>query len=204
MKTINTLFATALIAGTAHASDIYSYSSTFNLDELSIDKVVLEVPVGELDISRGSNSEMSIQVEISGDDCRGDSEPEPTVIAKSRGERLSIEIDGDDCTAELDIVLPETTRLDIEMGVGAIDVEVTSTTRVEVGVGEVVLKVESASFEQISGEVGVGEIDLRVDADGSSDSERFFITESLTWHGPGEESLNVDLGVGEIDIRERK
>jgi hypothetical protein len=203
MKKLTTAIAALVVAGTANASDVYSYSSTFDLGELGISKLALEIPVGELDLTRGSSNAMEIRVEISGDDCRGDKEPEPTVLAKSRGDRLFIEVDGEDCTADLDIVLPESTELDVEMGVGSIDVVTSRNTRIEAGVGEVIVRVNSAEFNRMSGEVGVGEVSIRVDEGGNVESERFFITESVVWRGDGEHELDVDLGVGDVSIRER-
>ncbi|WP_298635201.1 hypothetical protein [uncultured Umboniibacter sp.] len=203
-KAIKAAIIASLLMGTsaALANQEFEFSSTFDLTTVDVQELQLQLDVGKLDFNVVDNNSLSITAFIDGDDCTGDSEADPKVEAKLRGDVLEVSVDHQDCVADFTIAAPRTLKTKVEMGVGELKATAGDNFRSTVGVGEVTIHVDSASFSRIDADVGVGEVDLRLDDGRVTESDRWFVNESLTWRGDGEARLEVELGVGEISIRE--
>lgn len=209
MQRINTLKAVLLTSLVMASSAVvakteYEFSSTFDLTTVDVAELQLQLDIGRLDFDVSENDELSIDALIEGDECMGDSEAVPKVEAKLRGDVLELSVDHQDCVADFTITAPRSLKTKVEMGVGELKATVGDNFRSTVGVGEVTIRVDSANFSRIDADVGVGEVDLRLDDGRVTESDRWFVNESMTWRGEGEGRLEVELGVGEISIREAR
>ena len=202
--TIKAAIIASLLMGTsaAVANQEFEFSSTFDLTTVDVQELQLQLDVGKLDFNVTDGDSLAITAFIEGDDCTGDSEADPKVEAKLRGDVLELSVDHQDCVADFTITAPRSLKTKVEMGVGELKATAGDNFRSTVGVGEVTIRVDSANFSRIDADVGVGEVDLRLDDGRVTESERWFVNESLTWRGEGDARLEVELGVGEISIRE--
>lgn len=196
--------AVTLGASLTYANQEFEFSSTFDLTTVDVQELQLQVDVGKLDFSISEDNSLSINALIDGDDCTGDTENDPKVEAKLRGDVLELSVDHQDCVADFTIVAPRSLKTKVEMGVGELKATAGDHFRGTVGVGEVTVRVDSANFSRIDADVGVGEVDLNLDDGRVTESERWFVNESITWRGEGSARLEVELGVGEINIREAR
>lgn len=169
-------------------------------------------PVGELDVEATGGDSVRVRIVFEcGEDtagCRAAAE-DVELYVRRRGEDLHMEIDDwpkvgrKGLAVEVGLQVPRDRALEIDWGVGEIDVDgMEADLEVDLGVGEVTVRTAEAAVSSVSMDVGVGEVELRVG--GRSIEGDGFIGRSLTWsRGPGDADIEVDSGVGEILIELR-
>ena len=161
-----------------------------------------DVPIGEIELETYSGDEVKLSVTVSikddnwfSDDDLSDAE-------------MQIEVDGDDVYFAVNkkenqqdwkILLPETANIDLDVGVGSVSIEgVERTLKVDLGVGEITAEMASNDYRRIDLDSGVGEV--QVSGLANADVETSIVSESLDWRGGGEYKLDIDVGVGGIDV----
>jgi hypothetical protein len=182
-----------------------------NLSAAGVETLSLEVPVGETHVEGTSGDQVTLVVEVR---CERPVKTRCEEAARaielstgSRGNRLSVEVDGwpksksSGLTVNVDVKMPQGLKLDAEQGVGELEtLGLVSDVRLELGVGEVRIRGREENVRRVDLEVGVGEAVLRL-----SDREiegKGFIGRELDWrHGRGAAAVEVDCGVGEVDVR---
>ncbi len=184
------------------ADQIYTFENIFEASEIAANEIRFEVPVGSFAMETTTDNILSIDVKMTGDDCRGEDTDEPDVSAKLKGDVLRFLIMGEDCKSKVNVIMPEIFAIRLEMGVGEVEVEAFNDMDIEVGVGSVDVTLNSQQFGRVEVEAGVGEADINLDGGRVIESERWFINKSITWHGDGDHRLDVTVGVGEIDVDE--
>jgi hypothetical protein len=116
------------------------------------------------------------------------------------------------------VVLPASTAVDLELGVGDLSIrglsggvelelgvgdaaiEVTNgTVNVSVGVGDATVRGPADSYGAVQASGGVGGADVivrdqRITGEG-------FVGQASSWHGDGPHSINLEVGVGDAKIR---
>jgi hypothetical protein len=130
-----------------------------------------------------------------------------TLDAHTRGDRLDLDIEGhslfdsDDYWIEGVIELPRRMRLDIEMPVGEVEIDgMANDVDLRLKVGEVMLGMSEDAVSRIEAGVTIGEASLDK-SDGRQQVEGLF-TSKLRWNeGKGRARVNVELGVGELNMR---
>lgn len=162
-----------------------------------------DVPIGEISVEThaGENVKLQVVVKAEGDNWFSDEDVSDA--------ELEIEVDGDDVyfsvnkeenPQEWQILLPESANIDLDVGVGAISIEgVEKNVRVDLGVGEINANMAGKDYRRIDLDSGVGEVKI----DGLRDAkvETALVSESVDWRGEGEYKLDIEVGVGGIDVQ---
>lgn len=201
MKTKVVLAIAAVLFSTASLG-----KSRVTLEEtISIDAgsdIKIEVPVGSLTIETYDGDDIIVEIEIKESDNDWFSSPDlddaELDIDKS-DKSVHLEVDMEDVVQKWEMKIPKDAHLDIDLGVGEVEIEdFEGDAKIDVGVGEVDINLSGDNYREIDLESGVGGVDL----DGFSrvDRERKLVSESVEWTGKGDYELNIDVGVGEVDV----
>ena len=181
----------------------------YEFDSSSIRTLEIEHAVGELEITagRGEHIEIHMRIECSSwrDKC-GSRAENIELEAHESGSTLRIRIDGfpktaDSLSVDLEIRMPARLSLDVDRGVGETTIRgIDGDISVEAGVGEVSITGSVDAFGEVEVECGVGEADLDV-PEGRVEQEGFlFLGNELKWKGPGQSVIEVEVGVGSVEI----
>lgn len=163
----------------------------------------INIPVGEfiLDTHSSNTIELNVEVSSKNNGWFSSEDVSDTELSKRiEDKHVYLQIDKEDSTQEWVISIPVNANLDLDMGVGEAHIEnVQASLNIDVGVGEVELKLSDDNYALIDLDAGVGEVNLR--GFDSVNHKKHMVSESLKWHGKGEHEIEVDVGVGEVDIR---
>lgn len=114
---------------------------------------------------------------------------------------LRLQFEEDNVQARWVVTAPSFAKVTINQGVGSINVEHRGgDMQVKLGVGDVDIELDEAKLGRFSGNVGVGAIRLQGIAE--VHSERRIVTEKSTARGNGDSVVTVDVGVGDISVRD--
>jgi hypothetical protein len=191
-----------LLVTSVKADDQVTRYHTFNLTE--IEEVEFSNNVGRLEIIPVVGNEMRIVLEIDGNRHgifrRKVNVDNMDLEVKEHGDTLFLSFEEEDTKTEWVIEMPAVARTNIEMGVGELKIEVGATNLdIELGVGEVSVNAPETSVGRINLNVGVGEANIR--GGEILDRDSVFISQSVRAQGDGDHPLEIDLGVGEINVR---
>lgn len=195
--------ALSVLSSQALADTEKRISEKFMLDakqSLSID-----VPVGRIEINIVDSNEVSLEIEVKGKDqgwFKSDKDVSHVALGKhvSSG-KVKLEIDEDDTNQEWVLNVPKFAALDIELGVGEVEINnLANSADVEVGVGEVTIQTQLDDFKKIELESGVGETQIK-GFSGEIDYRRKVVSSEVTCVGKGEYSINAEVGVGEVKVK---
>lgn len=203
MKTkIALAVAATLITTSVIAKDRVYLSESIRLAEDA--HVSFDIRVGSLHIETYDGDIMELDIEVKeGDNGWFSSADMEDVELDIDGddEDISLEVDVEDVVQKWRVKLPRTASIDIDLGVGEVDIEnFERSAFIDVGVGEVDIELVSDDYREIELESGVGGADL--DGFKGADRERNMVNESIRWRGKGEYDIEVDVGVGDIDVRD--
>ena len=212
MRRVLLVVAALLVAFDAQASE---RERTFDLDRpaAGVARVVLEVGVGDVEVIADETGRIIAHVEVSADKgWRGSARARRALealelVSDLKGDALHLRISerrdddhnfGEDWTLHV----PPGVAIEIEQGVGDLRIlDLAAEIDIELGVGDVRIEGEHAAFGPIEGQCGVGDVSLRTPRERTEGSG--FIAHSLEAEGPGKASIDVEVGVGEVDIRLR-
>lgn len=163
----------------------------------------VNVPVGSLEIETYDGDEIVLEVEVKEADndwFKSVDLEDAEIEVRKNGDRIYLEIDMEDVVQSWQVKIPKDADLDIDLGVGEVDIEdFERSANIDVGVGEVDIYLSDDNYADIDLDSGVGGADL--DGFKNVDRERAMISESVEWSGKGEHEINIDVGVGDIDVR---
>lgn len=210
------LLAALLVAGAALPAAAGSSETlrnlTLNLDADAAETLSVEVPVGEVHVVGGDGTRVSMEVAVRCNRpvksrCEA-AAGELALSSESRGQRLQVKIrnwpqgrDNNGLTLEVRLEMPRGMKLDAELGVGEFEaVGLVSDLSLDLGVGEANIRGRQEDVRRVDLEVGVGEAVLRL---GDREIEgKGFIGRELEWNaGTGRAAVEVECGVGEVDVR---
>lgn len=161
-----------------------------------------EVPVGSLDITTYNGDEIIIKVEVEEADNDWFSSPdlsEAKIEIDNSGDKVHLEIDMEDVVQKWEVKIPHDANLDIDLGVGGIEIEdFERDAIIDVGVGEIDITLSSDNYREIELGAGVGDVDL--DGFKNIDRDRAMVSENIEWRGKGDHDLNIEVGVGDIEV----
>lgn len=201
-KTMIAVGIASLFSFNALAGDSVRLEENFKIDANST--IHFDIPVGSLDLRTHNSDEVIINVRVKAQEdgwFSSDADLDDAYLEKDiSGSKVRLEIDLDDTVQEWEVTIPASANIDIDLGVGEIDLEdVEKDIFVDVGVGEVDIELASDDYDRIELESGVGATDLS--GFRGEDSERNLVSESTYWRGNGRYQINVEVGVGEVDVR---
>jgi hypothetical protein len=154
-----------------NAADRVLRVHTFELDDF--DEIEINNSVGSIDLRLVEGNEIRVEVDIEAQDRYFGREVDVDDIevgVRMRGDKLILTIDEDKIKAHWYIEMPAVANIEIDMGVGEIDVEIeASNLEVNLGVGEV-------------------------------DNSRTVVASASEGYGDGKFSIDVDVGVGDVTV----
>ena len=193
-----------LMASSVALADRYKHIEQV-IDASDLDTVQLEISVGEVDIETYDGDEIQLEIDIEAPRSwfsfqRPDAEDVELEI-HDRGSEVYIGINEQNIEQTWYIRMPAKLALEIEMGVGDIQIEdFANDLEMELGVGAVRVEVADVDYDSIHASVGVGDATVRGFSN-SSDNERSFVSADSYYHGSGELEMEIEVGVGDIEVR---
>ena len=176
-----------------------------NIDGSSLVSLELDISVGELDIEIYDGDEIQLEIDIEAQRrwflFRNRNVDHVELQVRDDGSNLYLGIDERNIEQHWRVKLPAKLALEIDMGVGDIHIrDFANNLEMDVGVGSVRVELADIDYELIHLSVGVGEASIRGFANGT-DNERNFISADSYYHGEGDLRMNIEVGVGEVDVR---
>ena len=178
----------------------------------SADQVYLEFPVGEVTVEAWDNPQVNLDVKVACNQAKSKSR----CMEAAKGLRLIYNTSGDRLHVEMKnwpklagskglhviarINVPRDLPLRAELGVGELTVQGTEgDLKVDLGVGEVNVTLPKDAIRSVDLDTGVGEASLV--AGGRRYESAGLVARELNWNkGTGHAEVEVDCGVGEIDV----
>jgi len=206
----------ALIATSARAAllttDPHTYTVTAN------HRIRLEFPVGELKVIPSDGSTVRFDLKVR---CRGSSNERCEEMANhlildsdDTGGTLHLKLHkyphwpNHDMTVIGELAVPRALAVDIEMGVGELDIwGLEGDLDVDLGVGEADIRASRAQASHVSVDTGIGDAEIR--GGGTDTRSRGFIGSHAVWTGAsaqgagrdGHSAVRLHVGVGDATVR---
>ncbi|MBQ4861336.1 hypothetical protein J8L98_06495 [Pseudoalteromonas sp. MMG013] len=203
MKTIVLLVLLAAI-NTANAADNHIIKQYFAIEDSQV--LEIDVPVGNLEMIAYDGEQIEVSVVLKSQQ-HGNWYPHTNNLSdiKLKSQRnqnkLSLSIDEENLQQHWHVKVPTAFRLDIEIGVGNVDIaDLDNSAEVEVGVGKVRIDTNVSDFNSVSLESGVGNTSL-IGLINKVQHHKKVIHSETIYHGKGAYNLEVEVGVGNIKVR---
>lgn len=186
------------------AQDSKVIEQSFKLDKST--ELEIDFPVGKIDMNTydGDTVVVTIRLEPKDtDDWLPSSIDLSDIELHSERVRseLSLSIDNDDVKQEWEVKVPKSMRLDVEVGVGKVEIkDLANSADIEVGVGKVRIDTLENDFKKVSLDSGVGKTSL-TGLVGKVESQKKMVSSQTDYHGEGKYSLDIEVGVGNIKVR---
>ncbi|MDF2179862.1 hypothetical protein P2G88_16540 [Aliiglaciecola sp. CAU 1673] len=166
-------------------------------------RIVLDVPVGEIELRTHDGDTLSYRVEVEEANGHWFSSADLNDVKVKKeisGDRVRLEIDEDDTEQHWVIAVPRSAAISIDLGVGSVEVEGTARDLdVDVGVGSAHVELTGSEYRSIELEAGVGGASLR--GFENYRSERAIVSEEVSWRGNGQYDVKVEVGVGDVTAK---
>ena len=200
-RIISTCILLALSISVVCADEVRHH--TFAGSEIS--SLTLDVRVGSIVISPSTSGDIEVELRIEESGGLGWFSSKPDIAdmdleSRVRRNQLSLSLDEKDITTDWIIKVPPLANLEIDLGVGAVEIEDLGTAmEIDVGVGSVEIDTPLSSAGHISLSVGVGDTTVR----GASEqnSRRAIVSSETDAEGNGSNDIQVDVGVGDVVVR---
>ncbi|WP_405128206.1 hypothetical protein [Pseudoalteromonas sp. PB2-1] len=205
MKKLLCVAAIGLILATSDstAKDSRELNHTFAINGTS--QLEIDFPVGSLEVQNYAGSEVVVTVRIEPKNDTGwfDSEMDLSDIKLSHSQNagsLSLKLDNDDIQQNWLVKMPSTMAIDVELGVGDIEINDTSNSvDIELGVGAVRIDSALDDYKRIELETGVGDTKIRGMLNEAKQSRKIVSSHS-NYSGNGQFEIDVEVGVGDIKV----
>ena len=195
-----------LSATSALASDIKVLEKT--IDAKSFNKLVLDVPVGEIQVKVAKGTDISLVVELEPDEDwlgRSSDLSDAQISIRDNGSTLKLKVDledDDDVEQNWTVTLPAEMAVALNLGVGSVEIDdLVSDINVDLGVGEIDIDVDTSLFDSIKLDAGVGDTSIK-GGKGRYERDQVLVTSSSQLHGEGKKELEANVGVGDIEVRD--
>lgn len=180
------------------------------IDAKSFSKLVLEVPVGEINVKASKGSDISLVVELQPDEDwlgRSSDLSDAQISVRDSGSTLKLKVDledDDDVEQTWTVTMPAEMVASFNLGVGSVEIDdLVSDINVDVGVGEVDISVNTSLYDSIKLDAGVGDTSIK-GGKGRYEREQVLVTSSSQLHGEGKNELDANVGVGDIEVRDNQ
>ena len=161
----------------------------------------INIPVGELKLESYDGHQVLLQIEVEkGNNWFSSVDLEDAKLSEEQtSEQLKLAVELENTTQEWVVKVPNTVDLDLDIGVGEARLRaINSDVKMDVGVGSADIRLATDNYATISLDAGVGDAKLR-DFDNAK-TERAVVSAEVDWSGNGEHVLNVDVGVGDVEV----
>ena len=199
------LILALFVSSSAEAAGRKQIPQTF--DASNLETVAFQISVAEVEIEVYDGDEIQLDIEIEADRNwlslrRGDVD-DVELEVRERDSTLRLSIEEDNIDQHWRIKLPAKLAVDFEMGVGYVRIEDFSNSMdMELGVGAIRVETKDVDYRSIHLSAGVGDTSIR-GFENRSDQERSFISSDSYYNGDGELTMDIELGVGDIEVRAR-
>lgn len=202
------LLGAAALAAPSHAVVLQTDARTWKVGPDH--RVRFEFPVGELHVKATDGDEVRVEMQVrcrrgSTENCM-DKTRRLRLEHTNEGGQLRIKVEGypkfdtRGFTLEALVLVPRSLRLDLDMGVGELQVDgMSGDLDVELGVGEATILAPRDAVRAVNVDVGIGDASLRTN--GHRASSRGFLGREVKWsEGAGTSRIELSVGVGEGDV----
>ncbi len=197
-----------LSATSAMANDVKVLEKT--MDAKSFTRLVLDVPVGEINVKVAKGSDISLVVELEPDEDwlgRSSDLSDAEISIRDDGSTLKLKVDledDDDVEQNWTVTMPAEMAVALNLGVGAVEIDdLKSDIKVDLGVGEIDMAVDTSLFDSIKLDAGVGDTSIK-GGKGRYERDQVLVTSSSQLHGEGKNELEANVGVGDIEVRDNQ
>lgn len=180
------------------------------IDAKSFSKLVLEVPVGEINVKASKGSDISLVVELQPDEDwlgRSSDLSDAQISVRDNGSTLKLKVDledDDDVEQTWTVTMPAEMAASFNLGVGSVEIDdLVSDINVDVGVGEVDISVNTSLYDSIKLDAGVGDTSIK-GGKGRYQRDQILVTSSSQLDGEGKNELDANVGVGDIEVRDNQ
>lgn len=175
-------------------------------------EIDLDFPVGELIVEAWDEAQVKVEARVECESKSGrcaEAAKALRLTASTSSQRLSVELQGwpKGGTRGLEVharvKVPRDLPLTAALGVGELNISgIEGDLNADVGVGEVRVAMQQSAVGSVHLDTGVGEANLS--AGGKRYESSGFIAKELSWtRGAGQADVQVDCGVGEINVELR-
>jgi hypothetical protein len=203
-KLLLAALTSAVISAPVWAEDTRTIEQSFNIENST--ELEIDFPVGSLEMTSydGDQIQVTIRLEPKNHDgwFTGKVDLSAVKLQSTRQrQELSLAIDDDNLEQTWEVKVPKSMSLDVEVGVGKIEIQaLENTADVEVGVGKVRIDTAIDDFKQVNLESGVGKTSLSGFV-GKAQSHKKMVSSQTEYFGSGQYNLEVEVGVGNIKVR---
>jgi hypothetical protein len=192
------------------SEEVRSFHRSF--DAHGIRALVMDIPVGEVEIEGSSSDRIEVDVTV---ECNWKKSrclqiaEELDLVARDWDDELTLDVEGMRkwrsiaVHLEVQISAPASMSLELDMGVGEVEIsDFRGDVTVDLGVGEVEVQMDESHVRSVDLDTGLGEV--RMDYHGGRLEASGLFDNVLRWdEGAGSSKLRLETGVGEIDVRLR-
>jgi hypothetical protein len=175
-----------------------------------VDQIRVHFPAGELAFEPADGTEITAELAVrcqhAGKDCIERSR-QLKLVTDVTGRTRQLRLEGmpkfnnHGLEVKLTIAVPKTIAVDADMGAGSFSAEgIARDLSVELGVGEVTVHARESDLQAVHLTVGIG--DAALHRGNQSQAVSGILGRKVHWSdGTGPSHVNVELGVGDIDVR---
>lgn len=199
------VFLLTLIAGlccVSASATAKQLSAQFPASDLT--KLEIQNGVGELKIEHSNDATISVEVNVKPakkwlfKEADTDS---ATLKSSVNAGRLTVSVPMDDTEQEWLVKIPKGMALDLQLGVGEIDIQADpADISAEIGVGSFEAEVLLSNYNDVEMSAGVGEVSVKTNA--KVEEDRHLVGGDIHFHGKGSANISVEVGVGDAVVRD--
>jgi len=190
------------------AKDKRTFSGSVDVSEQGLTKLALEVPVGMLTVQVVESDIVTYRVDVEDNSSSWffvATDLDALVLTQQITDQvLQLKIDEDDITQQWTVSIPKELALQIQVGVGNVEVGgFSQSLKADIGVGSAWVGVNSTDYDHVSAAVGVGEIQVHGFEQGDLLKERVIVSDQLTFTGTGSHQIDIEIGVGDVNLSQQ-
>lgn len=165
----------------------------------------IDFPVGSLEVENYDGSEVVVTVRIEPKNDKGwfGSEVDLSDIELSHSQSagsLNLKLDNDDIQQSWYVKMPKSMAIDVELGVGDIEInDASNSVDIELGVGAVRIDSALDDYKRIELDTGVGDTKIR-GLKNDANTSRKVVSSHSSYRGNGQYAIDVEVGVGDIKV----
>ncbi len=205
MKKLLCVAATGLVLITSYAIAKDSHELNHSFATSGINQLNIEFPVGSLEVEsyNGSDVVVKVRIEPKSDNSWFSSDADLSDVKLNHSQStssLSLILDNDDIKQDWHVKMPKSMAIDVELGVGDIEInDASNSVDIELGVGAVKIDTTLDDYKRIKLDTGVGDTKIR-GFKKDVNTSRKIVSSHSSYSGNGQHTINVKVGVGDIKV----